>query len=108
MNADTVQHGSFFFTVAVIFFLFFVLIFYSFFLFFFVVASLSRYNTIHKYDSKIQYLQVWLVQRGRHIRKENSLKVWVFLEKKQSPPVRSRSALDQKLFPGLSWSLQPF
>lgn len=37
-----------------------------FFYFFFKLASLSRYNTIHKNDLKIQYLQVWSIQRGRH------------------------------------------
>lgn len=55
MNADTVQHGSFgvfqVFTVSVdLFSSFFPLVF--FFFFFFFVASLSRYNTIHTYDSK--------------------------------------------------------
>lgn len=52
MNADTVQHGSSgvfqVFTASVDFFSsFFPLDF-----FFFFVASLSRYNTIHTYDSK--------------------------------------------------------
>lgn len=62
-------------------------------------ASLSQYNTIHTYDSKVEYLQTGFIWRGRHIRKENSSKFWILPERKQSQPVRSKMYAGSKSSP---------
>lgn len=82
----TVQHGS-------------LGDFRSFFSSSFFNASLSQYNTIHTYDSKVEYLQTGFIWRGRHIRKENSSKFWILPERKQSQPVRSKMYAGSKSSP---------
>lgn len=70
-----------------------------FFLLLFFNASLSQYNTIHTYDSKVEHLQTGFIWRGRHIRKENSSKFWILPERKQSQPVRSKMYAGSKSSP---------
>lgn len=65
----------------------------------FLNASLSQYNTIHTYDSKVEYLQTGFIWTGRHIRKDNSSKFWILPERKQSQPVRSKMYAGSKSSP---------
>lgn len=109
MNADTVQHGSFWgfkvFTITVIFFPVFVSFFFSF--LFFCKPELIQHNSQVCFKDTV-FTDLVHTERKTYYRKENSLKVWIFLGEKQSPAVISKICVGSKTFPGFVVIFTPF
>lgn len=85
------------FTVTVIFFPVFVSFFFSFFFFFCKPESIQHNPQVWFKDTV--FTDLVHTERKTYYRKENSLKVWIFLGEKQSPAVTSKICLGSKTFP---------
>lgn len=100
MNADTVQHGSFgglrFLPLLLSFFLF--LSRFSFLSFFFCKPESIQHNPQVWFKDTV-FTDLVHTERKTYYRKENSLKVGIFLGEKQSPAVTSKICLGSKTFP---------